>query len=32
MIDGDGMDWNCLAHDRNQWKILVNVAINIRVL
>jgi hypothetical protein len=27
----DGMDWIDLAHDREQWKALVNAAMNLRV-
>jgi hypothetical protein len=27
----DGMDWIYLAHDRDQWKALLNPAMNFRV-
>jgi hypothetical protein len=27
----DGMDWIDLAQDRNQWKVLVNTVMNLRV-
>jgi hypothetical protein len=27
----DGMDWIDLAQDRDQWRTLVNTAINLRV-
>jgi hypothetical protein len=30
-IGWDGMDWIDLAQDRNQWRSLVNMAINLRV-
>jgi hypothetical protein len=26
-----GMDWIHLAHDRDQWRVLVNVVMNLRV-
>jgi hypothetical protein len=29
-IGGGGMDWIHLAQDRDQWKALVNTAINLR--
>jgi hypothetical protein len=28
----DGMDWIDLAQDRDQWRALVNTAMNLRVL
>jgi hypothetical protein len=30
-IDWDGIDWIDLAQDRNQWRALVNMVINLRV-
>jgi hypothetical protein len=30
-IGGDGMDWIDLAQDRDQWRALVNTAMNLRV-
>jgi hypothetical protein len=27
----DGMDWNDLAEDRDQWRALVNTVMNLRV-
>jgi hypothetical protein len=27
----DGMDWINLAHDRDQWRALVNTVMNLRV-
>jgi hypothetical protein len=27
----DGMDWIDLAQDRNQWRVLVNAVMNLRV-
>jgi hypothetical protein len=30
-IGGDGMDWIDLAQDRDQWRALVNKAMNPRV-
>jgi hypothetical protein len=30
-IGWDGMDWIDLAQDRNQWRALVNTAMNLRV-
>jgi hypothetical protein len=27
----DGMDWTDLAHDRDQWRTLMNTVMNIRV-
>jgi hypothetical protein len=29
-IEWDGMDWIGLAHDRDQWRSLVNTVINLR--
>jgi hypothetical protein len=31
-IEWDGVEWIGLAQDRNRWRALVNVAINLRVL
>jgi hypothetical protein len=31
-IEWDGMDWIDLAHDRDQWRALVNTVMNLRVL
>jgi hypothetical protein len=31
-IGWDGMDWIDLAQDRDQWRALVNTAMNLRVL
>jgi hypothetical protein len=31
-IEWDGMDWIDLAQDRDQWTVLVNIMMNIRVL
>jgi hypothetical protein len=28
---GCGMDWTGLAQDRDQWRVLVNTAVNLRV-
>jgi hypothetical protein len=28
---GDGIDWIDLAQDRDQWRLLVNVVMNLRV-
>jgi hypothetical protein len=28
----DGMDWNELSQNRNQWRALVNMVMNLRVL
>jgi hypothetical protein len=30
-IGRDGRDWIELAHDRDQWRALVNTAMNLRV-
>jgi hypothetical protein len=30
-ISWDGMDWFDLVQDRNQWRVLVNTVMNIRV-
>jgi hypothetical protein len=30
-IGWDGMDWTDLAHDRDQWRALVNTVMNLRV-
>jgi hypothetical protein len=30
-IGWDGMDWNDLGQDRDQWRALVNTAMNLRV-
>ena len=30
-LDGGGMDWINLAHDRNRWRALVNAVMNLRV-
>jgi hypothetical protein len=30
-IGWDGMDWNDLAQDRDQWRVLMNTAMNLRV-
>jgi hypothetical protein len=30
-IGWDGVDWNDMAHDRNQWRALVNTVLNLRV-
>jgi hypothetical protein len=30
-IEWDGMDWIDLAQDRDQWRALVNTAMNLRV-
>jgi hypothetical protein len=30
-IGWDGMDWIELAHDRDQWKTVVNTVMNLRV-
>jgi hypothetical protein len=31
ILDGMGMDWIDLAQDRNQWRVLVNTVMNLRV-
>jgi hypothetical protein len=28
-IEGDGMDWIDLVHDRDQWRALVNTVMNL---
>jgi hypothetical protein len=30
-IEWDGIDWIDLAQDKEQWRVLVNVAMNLRV-
>jgi hypothetical protein len=30
-IGSDGMDWICLAQDRDQWRVLVNIILNLWV-
>jgi hypothetical protein len=30
-IGWDGIDWIDLAHDRDQWRVLVNTVMNLRV-
>jgi hypothetical protein len=30
-MEWDGMDWIDLAQDRDQWRVLVNTVMNIRV-
>jgi hypothetical protein len=30
-IEWDGMDWIHLAQDRDQWRVLVNTVMNLRV-
>ena len=30
-VGGGGMDWIDLAHDRDRWRALVNVVMNLRV-
>jgi hypothetical protein len=30
-IGWDGMDWNDLVHDRDQWRAIVNTVMNLRV-
>jgi hypothetical protein len=30
-IEWDGMDWTDLAQDRGQWRVLVNMVINLQV-
>jgi hypothetical protein len=30
-INGCGMDWIYLAHDRDQWRALVNIVMNLQV-
>jgi hypothetical protein len=31
-IEWDGMDWIDLAQDKDQWRALVNTAMNLRVV
>jgi hypothetical protein len=31
-IGGDDMDWIYLAQDRDQWRVLVNTVMNLRIL
>jgi hypothetical protein len=30
-IEWDGVDWIAMAHDRDQWRALVNSVLNLRV-
>jgi hypothetical protein len=30
-IGWDGVDWICMAQDRDQWRALVNTVLNLRV-
>jgi hypothetical protein len=30
-IEWDGVDWIALAQDRDQWRVLVNMVMNLRV-
>jgi hypothetical protein len=29
---GGGVEWICLAHDRDRWRAVVNAVMNLRVL
>jgi hypothetical protein len=31
VVGYEGMDWNGLAQDRDRWRVLVNVLMNLRV-
>jgi hypothetical protein len=31
IIGRDGVDWNVMAQDRDQWRTLVNTVLNLRV-